>query len=164
MAYQSREPDDNQARAEKRGFLQGQGADRPSVQAPSRIRSGPDRLDEQKGKTMNKDLFHLICLVWAVLAVVTFFLLLYVKAPYGRHVNRAWGPQISNKLGWVLMELPSFACILYFTLLYPHSTYALLLLFLWLLALCESNVCLSSKDTNPGKENACCHRSCGRSL
>ncbi len=82
---------------------------------------------------MSNDLFHLICLIWAGVAVVTFFLLLYVKAPYGRHVKSGWGPQISNELGWVLMELPSFACILYFTLFYSHSSYAYLLLVLWLL-------------------------------
>ncbi len=62
-------------------------------------------MDEKAGQIMSNDLFHLICLIWAGVAVVTFFLLLYVKAPYGRHVKSGWGPQISNELGWVLMEL-----------------------------------------------------------
>ena len=82
---------------------------------------------------MSKDLFQILCLIWAVIAVVTFIVLLFVKAPYGRHVKSGWGPQMSNKIGWVLMELPSFACILYFTLSYTHSPYAYLLLTLWLL-------------------------------
>lgn len=82
---------------------------------------------------MSRELFHILCLIWAGIAVVTFFLLLFVKAPYGRHVKSGWGPQISNKLGWILMELPSFICILYFTVSYSHSSYALLLLILWLL-------------------------------
>lgn len=82
---------------------------------------------------MSKDLFDILCFVWAGIAILTFFLLLFVKAPYGRHVKSGWGPQISNKLGWVLMELPSFACILYFTLGYQHSSYAYLLLCLWLI-------------------------------
>lgn len=82
---------------------------------------------------MSEDLFQILCLIWAAIAVVTFFVLLFVKAPYGRHVKSGWGPQISNKVGWVLMELPSFACILYFTVGYTHSPYAYLLLTLWLL-------------------------------
>ncbi len=75
---------------------------------------------------MSVDLFQILCLIWAAIAVVTFIVLLFVKAPYGRHVKSGWGPQISNKAGWVLMELPSFACILYFPLGYTHSPYAYL--------------------------------------
>jgi hypothetical protein len=81
---------------------------------------------------MSKDLFHTICIAWAGIAVATFVLLLFVKAPYGRHVTKGWGPQISNKLGWILMELPSFGCILYFFVYYGHSAYASFLLILWL--------------------------------
>ena len=81
---------------------------------------------------MTENLFHLLCLIWAGVAVVTFVVLLFVRAPYGRHVKKGWGPEISNKAGWILMELPSFAIILYFLLNYSHGYYATLLLFLWL--------------------------------
>ena len=76
---------------------------------------------------------HLICLIWAGIALATFFLLRFVKAPYGRHTKQGWGPQIDNKLGWILMELPSFALILYFLLNYSQSNYASFLMMLWLL-------------------------------
>ncbi len=43
---------------------------------------------------------------WIALAIAVFFLLLRVTAPYGRHSSLKWGPTISNRLGWVIMELP----------------------------------------------------------
>ena len=48
--------------------------------------------------------------VWGVisLAVVTFLYLFRVTAPFGRHYAGAgWGPHISNRIGWVVMELPT---------------------------------------------------------
>ena len=58
--------------------------------------------------------------VWAVigLAIVTFVYLLRVTAPLGRHyTGTGWGPHISNRIGWVVMELPTTAIFLlvYFT-------------------------------------------------
>ena len=42
------------------------------------------------------------------LAVVTFVFLCRVTAPYGRHYSGAgWGPHISSRVGWVVMELPT---------------------------------------------------------
>lgn len=43
---------------------------------------------------------------WILLAILVFFLLLKVTAPYGRHSSANWGPLISNKWAWVIMELP----------------------------------------------------------
>ncbi len=52
---------------------------------------------------------------WIASAVVTFFYLLYGKtAPYGRHSSNNWGPMISNKAGWVLMESPAFFLFIFF--------------------------------------------------
>lgn len=57
--------------------------------------------------------------VWTViaLAIVTFVYLSRVTAPYGRHYAGArWGPHIDNRLGWVIMELPTTAvfALIYF--------------------------------------------------
>ena len=41
------------------------------------------------------------------LAPVVFILLLYIKAPYGRHIRRGWGPLLDNRIGWFIMELPA---------------------------------------------------------
>jgi len=81
---------------------------------------------------MTLETFNLICIIWALTGIATFFLLQFVTAPYGRHVKEGWGPQISNKLGWILMELPSFAIILYFYLVSNQSNYATFLTMLWL--------------------------------
>lgn len=76
---------------------------------------------------------HIICIFWALVGLASFVLLQFVTAPYGRHVRKGWGPQISNRLGWIIMEAPSFLIILYFYLSSNQSNYASLVSFLWLL-------------------------------
>ena len=52
-------------------------------------------------------LLEKILFVWIGLAIVLFPIQLKITAPYGRHTHKSWGPLISNKLGWIFMELPS---------------------------------------------------------
>jgi 3-oxo-5-alpha-steroid 4-dehydrogenase 1 len=61
--------------------------------------------------------YQTILYSWIILAVVVFFLLLKVTAPYGRHTTSKWGPLISNKWGWMIMELP--VLIVLYVLIYP---------------------------------------------
>jgi hypothetical protein len=44
--------------------------------------------------------------LWAFagLAVVTFVVLLFVDAPYGRHARRGFGPAVNGTAGWLAME------------------------------------------------------------
>ncbi len=54
-------------------------------------------------------------MVWAVIAtaVPTFFYLFRKTAPYGRHyAGEGWGPHISSRLGWIIMELPAVVVFL----------------------------------------------------
>ena len=67
---------------------------------------------------MTEATFH-GALVWAMfaLAAVTFAILLRLKAPYGRHYSGSgWGPDIPNRVGWIVMELPAPAlfAVVYF--------------------------------------------------
>ena len=42
-----------------------------------------------------------------VLGIVSFVLLLFISAPYGRHLRPGWGPTVNAGALWVLMEAPS---------------------------------------------------------
>ena len=51
--------------------------------------------------------FNLIVYIWIAIAIIIFPMVLQVIAPYGRHTSAAWGPLISNKTGWIVMESPA---------------------------------------------------------
>lgn len=48
---------------------------------------------------------------WVTVAVVTFSVLFFTSAPYGRHEREGWGPKVPARLGWIIMEAPSFFLI-----------------------------------------------------
>ena len=78
---------------------------------------------------MSEDTFQIIVLAWIGLAVLVFFLLLKVTAPYGRHAKGNWGPTVNNKLGWMIYELPSLLLISYFIFTGPNFTSRIILAF-----------------------------------
>lgn len=53
----------------------------------------------------------LVCM--SLVALLVFIALFFVKAGYGKFVSAKWGPSISNKLGWVLMESPVFVLMIF---------------------------------------------------
>lgn len=82
---------------------------------------------------MTLSTLNTICVIWACVGIGSFLLLQFVTAPYGRHIKKGWGPQISNRLGWIIMEAPSFLIILYFFMISDQSSYACVLSILWLI-------------------------------
>lgn len=57
-----------------------------------------------------------------VAAALTFVALLFVTAPYGRHLRPGWGPTVPARLGWIVMESPA---VLLFAGVYAIGTNAL---------------------------------------
>ena len=51
--------------------------------------------------------YYIIMTCMAAMAVIVFVALFFFKAGYGYLSNSNWGPKISNKVAWVLMEAPS---------------------------------------------------------
>ena len=70
---------------------------------------------------MDRETFFLLILSWAILGLLVFVLLLFVTAPYGRHTRKDWGPSISNRMGWFIMEFPSLLVFILFFLLGPNE-------------------------------------------
>ncbi len=70
-------------------------------------------------------LTHIIY-IWIVIALILFPVQFLVSAPYGRHTKTTWGPMISNKAGWILMEGWALVAFWFFYLTYFNSnTYSL---------------------------------------
>jgi len=53
------------------------------------------------------EFIHHFALAWIILAGLTFPLLFFIPAPYGRHNREGWGPNIPSTLGWIIMETPA---------------------------------------------------------
>jgi len=65
--------------------------------------------------------YYILLAAMAAMGVLVFICLFYFKAGYGYLSTSNWGPKISNKVAWVLMEAPSFCFLLYYTLRYAFS-------------------------------------------
>jgi len=51
--------------------------------------------------------YNVLLFAWVVFAAVSFVLLFFVTAPYGRHNRSGWGWQIPSSIGWLVMESPA---------------------------------------------------------
>jgi heme/copper-type cytochrome/quinol oxidase subunit 2 len=62
--------------------------------------------------------FNWVMILFIAVGVGVFILLFFVAAPYGQHIRKGWGPNINNKLGWFIMEVPT---VIIYLLLYLIS-------------------------------------------
>ena len=65
--------------------------------------------------------YYIIMNCMAVMAVIVFIALFYFKAGYGYLSTSNWGPKISNRTAWILMEAPAFIFMLYYTVRFALS-------------------------------------------
>lgn len=65
--------------------------------------------------------YNILMIGMAAMAVVVFVALFFFKAGYGYLSTSNWGPKVSNRLAWVLMEAPAFIFLLLYTLRYASS-------------------------------------------
>lgn len=56
---------------------------------------------------MTQETFNNLIAAWVALALLLAPVQLVIVPAYGRHRRANWGPEIGNRLGWVLMELVS---------------------------------------------------------
>jgi protein-S-isoprenylcysteine O-methyltransferase Ste14 len=70
-----------------------------------------------------------------VFGVITFPILFFITAPYGRHQRAGWGPVLPATLAWVVMEAPAPLAFLYVFFRSEHATRPLPLFFLGLFCL-----------------------------
>jgi 3-oxo-5-alpha-steroid 4-dehydrogenase 1 len=52
------------------------------------------------------EFFNGFLIAMIVLAAVVFSVLFFIDAGYGQYIDTRWGTAISNKAGWVIMEVP----------------------------------------------------------
>src|SRR5574344_1618341 len=69
---------------------------------------------QTQGLILNIEQFDFLLLIMAITAAVVFVALYFVEAGYGKMISPKWGPAISNKVAWILMECPVFLVLLYF--------------------------------------------------
>lgn len=65
-------------------------------------------------------IFYVVLSAMTILAVIVFFALHRITAPYGINFSNAWGPSLPNRAGWVVMEAPAFFAMLVIWLLSPR--------------------------------------------
>ena len=75
-------------------------------------------------------IFNFIMLFFGIVGVAVFILLFFVSAPYGQHIRKGWGPNLNNKLGWVIMEIPTIAIFLILYIIGERKTSISSILFL----------------------------------
>ena len=69
------------------------------------------------------------CYAWLTLGFIVFMILIFVKAPYGRHRAKGWGIEISAKNGWIIME--SIPAVLLTVILALGHNRDVVVLFFW---------------------------------
>ena len=78
-------------------------------------------------------IFQIVKYLFLGAASVTFIILFFISAGYGRYNSSKWGPQMDNRAGWIVME--SVSPILFFILFifgsHTHAAVSIIFLIIW---------------------------------
>lgn len=82
---------------------------------------------------MSEVMLRFILIGWITIAVIVFVILFFISAPYGRHFRKNFGPSVSAKLGWILMESPASIVFLlgFYSFMRPVTFVPLIFLLMW---------------------------------
>ena len=84
-------------------------------------------------------MFQILINSWIGLGVITFLTLLFISAPYGRHIRPGWGPLLSKRTGWIFMETPALYIMWLFYFFYADFTNIVLIIFLFVWSIHYTN-------------------------
>jgi len=59
---------------------------------------------------MDQTSFEQVVWIWSAIGVLVLPLTLWITPPFGRHTHHRFGPAMSNRAGWILMESPAVWC------------------------------------------------------
>jgi len=80
---------------------------------------------------MSENLIFNILLITVFSASLFIFIgLFFISAPYGKFFRKGWGITLKSKIGWILMEFPSFATMIFLFLGGNKKTSPVALIFL----------------------------------
>lgn len=95
-----------------------------------------------------------ITIIWIIIGLILFPVILKYKAPYGRHSTKKWGKTISNKTGWIIMELPALLICPSFYVLNTTNLFTLnsVFIILWITHYFNRTVLYPLKIKTKGKK------------
>ena len=95
-----------------------------------------------------------ITIIWIIIGLILFPVILKYKAPYGRHSTKKWGKTISNKTGWIIMELPALLICPIFYLVNTTNLFTLnsVFILLWITHYFNRTVLYPLKIKTKGKK------------
>ena len=95
-----------------------------------------------------------ITIIWIIIGLILFPVILKYKAPYGRHSTKKWGKTISNKTGWIIMELPALLICPIFYLVNTTNLFTLnsVFIILWITHYFNRTVLYPLKIKTKGKK------------